>query len=209
VQNLFDSNSDVQQQLNLLRLGGSQVINANLLTLPVGGGLLYVQPVYVQASSGTQFPSLQKVLVAFGDKIGFANTLNEALDQVFSGNSGASAGDAQRPASSGDVPPPEETPPGEAPIGEATPGTSPAPSQSASPPGAVQPTEAATPPPGATPSATATGTPQERLSRALQDADQALRESEAARIAGDWAAYGVAQDNLNRALEEAIAADAE
>ena len=41
----------------------------NLLTLPVGGGLLYVEPVYVQASSGSaSYPLLQKVLVAFGDQ---------------------------------------------------------------------------------------------------------------------------------------------
>ena len=75
--------------MNLLRQGNSTVLNGNLLTLPVGGGLLYVQPVYVQSSAGTKFPLLQKVLVSFGDQIGFANTLGEALDQVFGGDSGA------------------------------------------------------------------------------------------------------------------------
>jgi uncharacterized membrane protein (UPF0182 family) len=89
VQNLFNSDATVQSVLRLLRDGGSQVINGNLLTLPVGGGLLYVEPVYVQSSTGTQFPSLQKVLVSFGDKVGFSNTLGGALDQIFSGDSGA------------------------------------------------------------------------------------------------------------------------
>ena len=59
-----------------------------------GGGLLYVQPVYVQSTEGTRFPLLRKVLVSFGDEIGFADTLDEALDQVFGGDSGANAGDA-------------------------------------------------------------------------------------------------------------------
>ena len=54
----------------------------------MGGGLLYVQPVYVQSSSGTQYPLLRKVLVSFGDNVGFADTLSGALDQVFGGNSG-------------------------------------------------------------------------------------------------------------------------
>src|SRR5699024_6748460 len=63
-------------------------------TLPVGGGLLYVQPVYVQASSGTQYPLLRRVLVSFGDTIGFAGTLDEALDQVFGGDSGVTTPDA-------------------------------------------------------------------------------------------------------------------
>ena len=81
-----------RQVLNLLSQQGSQVIKGNLLTLPVGGGLLYVQPVYVQSSSGTQYPLLRKVLVSFGDKIGFADTLKEALNQVFGGDSGATTG---------------------------------------------------------------------------------------------------------------------
>src|SRR5699024_11327634 len=80
--------------LTILRRGASEVISGNLLTLPVGGGMLYVQPVYVQSSGTTQFPLMRRVLVAFGDEIGFAQTLNEALDQVFQGDSGAEAGDA-------------------------------------------------------------------------------------------------------------------
>jgi uncharacterized membrane protein (UPF0182 family) len=94
VQNNFNANPAISTELNLLETGGSQVIRGNLLTLPVGGGLLYVQPVYVQASAGTQYPLLQRVLVAFGDEIGFAGTLTEALDQVFGGDSGAEGGDA-------------------------------------------------------------------------------------------------------------------
>jgi len=69
------------------------VTHGNLLTLPVGGGFLYVQPVFVQSSGGTQVPRLQKILVAFGDKIAFADTLTEALDQLFGGDSGAAGGD--------------------------------------------------------------------------------------------------------------------
>jgi len=85
----FEAKPDVAQALSLLRQGGSDVVLANLLTLPVGGGLLYVQPVYVRATSNTSaYPLLQKVLVSFGDVIGFDNTLKGALDQVFGGNSG-------------------------------------------------------------------------------------------------------------------------
>ncbi len=102
VQNNFNSNTTVSNTLNLLRQGGStRVENGNLLTLPVGGGLLYVQPVYVRGTGTTSYPLLQKVLVSFGDKIGFADTLDEALDQVFGGNSGASAGDAGTGGSGG------------------------------------------------------------------------------------------------------------
>ncbi|WP_369800164.1 UPF0182 family protein [Tersicoccus sp. Bi-70] len=94
VQNRFNSDPTVSQTLNLLRQGASSVLNGNLLTLPVGGGMLYVQPVYVQSSGETSYPSLQRVLVGFGEKVGFAPTLDEALDQLFGGNSGAAAGDS-------------------------------------------------------------------------------------------------------------------
>jgi len=83
VQNNFASNTEAQTTLNILRQGDSTVIDGNLLTVPVGGGLLYVQPVYVQAKEGTKVPLLRKVFVAFGDEVGFADTLQGALDQVF------------------------------------------------------------------------------------------------------------------------------
>ena len=82
----------VANSLSLLRQGGSDVVLGNLLTLPVGSGLLYVQPVYVRATSNTAaYPLLQKVLVSFGDQIGYDDTLKGALDQVFGGNSGTTS----------------------------------------------------------------------------------------------------------------------
>ena len=85
----FEAKPEVANSLSLLRQGGSDVVLGNLLTLPVGGGLLYVQPVYVRATANTaSYPLLQKVLVSFGDQIGFDDTLKGALDQVFGGNSG-------------------------------------------------------------------------------------------------------------------------
>ena len=89
----FEAKPEVANSLSLLRRGGSDVVLGNLLTLSVGGGLLYVQPVYVKATSNTAaYPLLQKVLVSFGDQIGYDDTLKGALDQVFGGNSGTAAG---------------------------------------------------------------------------------------------------------------------
>ena len=87
----FEAKPEVANSLSLLRQGGSDVVLGNLLTLPVGGGLLYAQPVYVRATANAAaYPLLQKVLVSFGDQIGFSDTLKGALDQVFAGNSGTS-----------------------------------------------------------------------------------------------------------------------
>jgi len=101
----FEAKPEVAQALSLLRQGGSDVVLGNLLTLPVGGGLLYVQPVYVRATANNAaYPLLQKVLVSFGDVIGFDDTLKGALDQVFGGNSGTSLNNISQSNSGGSTP---------------------------------------------------------------------------------------------------------
>jgi uncharacterized membrane protein (UPF0182 family) len=98
----FEAKPEVALSLSLLRQGGSDVVLGNLLTLPVGGGLLYVQPVYVRATANNAaYPLLQKVLVSFGDVIGFDNTLKGALDQVFGGNSGTNLNNTSQTNSDG------------------------------------------------------------------------------------------------------------
>ena len=89
IQNAYDTNQTIASQLNVLNLSDSTVIRGNLLTLPVGGGLLYVQPVYIQGSGGANYPVLRFVLTAFGNRVGFAPTLQESLDQTFGGDSAA------------------------------------------------------------------------------------------------------------------------
>jgi uncharacterized membrane protein (UPF0182 family) len=109
----FESNPEVATTLSLLRQGGSSVILGNLLTLPVGDGLLYVEPVYVQASGGESFPLLRKVLVAFGDDVAFEDTLGEALRGIF-GEGVADAPGRPTPAPGGS-PQPTPAPGGEVP----------------------------------------------------------------------------------------------
>jgi uncharacterized protein len=93
VESAFTTDTNVAPELALLQRGNTTVDLGNLLTVPVGGGLLYVQPVYVKANSSTSYPLLRKVLVGFGDKIAFEDTLDAALNSIFGGDSGASAGD--------------------------------------------------------------------------------------------------------------------
>ena len=202
VQNQFNSDPNVSRELNLLRQGDSTVLNGNLLTLPVGGGLLYVQPVYVQSSTGTQYPLLRKVLVAFGDTVGFADTLGQALDQVFGGDSGADVGGTT-----------DEVGP-TAPDGTGTmdPGPDPGAEPTAEP--TTEPTTEPTPEPTATPDAQTPAVPvpdaataRQQLDDALAEANAAITEGEAALAAGDFAAYGAAQQRLQAALQAAIAAE--
>ncbi|MFC8924072.1 UPF0182 family protein [Cellulosimicrobium sp. NPDC057127] len=201
VQNNFDSNPTVSTELNLLRQGDSSVINGNLLTLPVGGGLLYVQPVYVQSTQGTQFPLLRKVLVSFGDEIGFADTLDEALDQVFGGDSGASAGDADGGV---DTAVPDQPADGET-LDPDTGAEEPGVGDPGTDPGVTPDVEQPAPPADGGVS----GEARTRLDESLREAQQAIEEGQAALAEGDFAAYGEAQERLQSALEAALAAEEE
>jgi uncharacterized protein len=107
VQNIFNTDTVVANQISLLQKGDTTLERGNLLTVPVGGGLLYVQPIYVASNAETSYPVLRKVLVAFGDKIAFEDTLDAALNDLFGGNSGANAGDSGAPPT---VPPVTGTP---------------------------------------------------------------------------------------------------
>ena len=92
VQNNFQNK--FSGELNLLGLGQAKVRYGNLLTLPFADGLVYVEPVYVEiaAASGQEpYPILRRVLVAYGNKVGSADTLKGALEQVF-GTSACPAG---------------------------------------------------------------------------------------------------------------------
>ena len=200
VQNIFDSNPEISKELNLLSQEGSQVIKGNLLTLPVGGGLLYVQPVYVQSSSGTQYPLLRKVLVSFGDNVGFADTLSGALDQVFGGNSGATTGQEAIDGDAAAANDTNETTDGKDPTADGGAKASPSPS--------ATPTASASAPPNAsaTPQASETSDPKAELNQALSDAQTAMTDADTARSKGDWAAYGDAQKRLNDAVKRAVAA---
>jgi hypothetical protein len=104
VQNDFESNATVASALTLLRQGGSRVTQGNLVTLPVGGGLLYFEPVYVsQSATGSSgaYPTLQGMLVYYNGQIGYAPTLAESLAKVFGVQVGQGGGGTSPPPSSG------------------------------------------------------------------------------------------------------------
>ena len=180
VQAQFDSDANVGQQLNLLRQGQTEVISGNLLTLPVGGGLLYVQPVYVRSTGDTSYPLLRKILVSFGDRIAFEDTLDEALDALFQGDSGAVAGD-----------------------GVIEPGTTPDLEDIAEP-------DTVTPPAPETEDTVDEGPGTvitEGLEAALQDAQRALQDREAAYRNNDLIGAAEADRRLTDAIERALTFD--
>ncbi|MBE9376626.1 UPF0182 family protein [Saccharopolyspora sp. HNM0983] len=99
VQNQMESTPEVTENRTLFNNPNVTAIFGNQLTLPVAGGLLYVEPIYIQRNEQESFPQLARVLVSFGGRVGFAETLPGALDQVFGGGAGGNVGgdDQQQP----------------------------------------------------------------------------------------------------------------
>ncbi|MBO4259451.1 UPF0182 family protein [Streptomyces griseorubiginosus] len=92
VQSKFNSEQDIAAAIRLLKGGDSDIEYGNLLTVPLDGGLLYVEPVYVRGG-GLKYPLLRKVLVTYGGNTAFENTLDEALNKVFGAQSSTSPPD--------------------------------------------------------------------------------------------------------------------
>jgi uncharacterized membrane protein (UPF0182 family) len=89
---------DVAKELTLFNQQGSTVILGNLLTVPIKDALLYVQPIFVQASQGA-IPELRRVPVFFNNQLGYTADLADSIDQVLSQTT-------KTPPASGPQPPP-------------------------------------------------------------------------------------------------------
>jgi uncharacterized protein len=100
----INQDPEVSQLITLLSRAGSEVLLGNLVIIPIEHSLIYIRPLYVQATGANAVPELKKVIVAFGDRIAIRDTLQQALTAVF-----------------GAAPPTQEQPSGAAPPGEAPP----------------------------------------------------------------------------------------
>jgi uncharacterized membrane protein (UPF0182 family) len=78
----IDQDPLISSQITLWNQQGSRVIRGNLLVIPIEEGLLYVEPLFLQAERG-QIPELRRVIAASGPKIVMAPTLDAALVELF------------------------------------------------------------------------------------------------------------------------------
>jgi uncharacterized protein len=74
----------ISGQLTLWDQAGSSVIRGNLFVIPIEDSILYVEPLYLQASQ-SPIPELTRVIVSYEDRVSMQPTLAEALDDIFSG----------------------------------------------------------------------------------------------------------------------------
>jgi uncharacterized membrane protein (UPF0182 family) len=72
----------ISAQISLWNRQGSRVLQGNLLIVPIERSLLYVEPIYLEATQN-QIPTLVRVVVAYENRIVMAETLPQALKDIF------------------------------------------------------------------------------------------------------------------------------
>ena len=85
IEALINQDPVISQQISLWNRQGSRVIQGNLLVIPIERSLLYVEPLYIEATENS-LPILARVIVVYEDRIIMAETLEESLQAIFAPN---------------------------------------------------------------------------------------------------------------------------
>ena len=80
----IDADPIIASQTTLWDQSGSTVTRGNLIVTPIGGTVVYLQPVYLQSTSSS-FPEFQKIVAATSTKVVWGDTLSEALNLLVGG----------------------------------------------------------------------------------------------------------------------------
>ena len=86
IESRIDQDTEISQKLTLWGQVGSRVIRGNLMVVPVKDSLIYVEPIYLQATQ-SKLPELKRVIFSYGDKVVMDETLPRAISTLFTGNS--------------------------------------------------------------------------------------------------------------------------
>ncbi len=191
----INQDAEISKEFSLWNNSGSSYLRGNMFVIPVEDTLLYVEPIYLEASTGS-LPEVKRVVAYYGDKVAYEATLADCLDSLF----GKGAGDPLKTAypivtghqmaediRSGALKPGESQKP--------EPGEPAAPQQGAEKPELTDPD----------------GNPlrAETIEELAQYAQQAYELALSAMQDGNWIEYGKYMDLLSRYLEMMVPEKAE
>jgi len=78
IESRIDQDQNISKDLTLWNQQGSRVLRGNIIALPVTGGFLYLESIYIQATEA-RMPQLKKVVLAMGDRLIYRDSFDEAL----------------------------------------------------------------------------------------------------------------------------------
>ncbi|MDO5479743.1 MAG: UPF0182 family protein, partial [Clostridia bacterium] len=83
IENLISSDPDISEQISLWDQGDSNVMKGNLLVIPVENSIIYVEPLYITSGTESSIPQVKRILMAYGDRVVMAKSLDEAFSMLF------------------------------------------------------------------------------------------------------------------------------
>ncbi|HUQ78250.1 MAG TPA: UPF0182 family protein [Patescibacteria group bacterium] len=92
----IDADPDISQQVSLWDQAGSEVVRGNLIVVPVGDSLIYLQPVYLRSKS-SGFPAFERIVVASPTNVVWGTSLRDALTRLLAEQSGNAPGPSPSP----------------------------------------------------------------------------------------------------------------
>lgn len=87
----IDQSTEISKEFSLWNSSGSTYKRGDMFVIPVNHSILYVEPVYLE-SSNQAIPEVKRVIVAYGDRIAYEATLEDALISLFGEGSGGGGG---------------------------------------------------------------------------------------------------------------------
>ncbi len=90
----INQDTRIAAEFTLLSQGGSDVIQGNMLVVPIEESLLYVQPIYIEADSNgpsrdaTGIPEFKRVVMSFDGQIEIGDSLDQTFELIFGGAPG-------------------------------------------------------------------------------------------------------------------------
>ncbi len=84
----IDQDTEISQDITLWSQSGSSVLRGNTLVIPIEDSIIYVEPLYLEATERGTLPQLQRVIVAYNDRLTMEETLTEALTVIFEADTG-------------------------------------------------------------------------------------------------------------------------
>ncbi|BAH05061.1 hypothetical protein CKR_0010 [Clostridium kluyveri NBRC 12016] len=80
----LNQDTTISSQLSLWNKDGSEVQFGDTIIVPINQSLVYVEPMYLRASGKEGIPEMKRVIVSYSDKMVLAESIDDALQQIFS-----------------------------------------------------------------------------------------------------------------------------
>lgn len=78
----IDQNTEISKEFSLWNSSGTKYSRGNMFVIPINSSILYVEPVYLEATNSS-IPEVKRIIVVYGDRIAYEETLAECLVSLF------------------------------------------------------------------------------------------------------------------------------